>query len=84
MNTLDRFPIAFNVPATSPPQQTEEVWKERQDAITALKVYLTDMPSKEIFWTSWMISSFSSNLGVCSWPSREWKDQNVTNRSETI
>lgn len=50
INTLDRLSSTFGVasaPITSP---TEEVWRERDEAVGAIKAYLTDTPSTSFYF----------------------------------
>lgn len=44
VNALDRLSITFHISSDITPPPTEEIWKERREAVGAMKAYLTDMP----------------------------------------
>lgn len=44
VNAIDRLSITFHIASDPTPPPTEEIWKERKEAVGAMKAYLTDMP----------------------------------------
>jgi hypothetical protein len=67
-NTVDRLSTTFSIPQPSsqPPigieiSNPEEVWKERKEAESAIKSYLSELPSKEDHPSLLLIVFITSN-----------------------
>ncbi|RDB21358.1 Mitochondrial escape protein 2 [Hypsizygus marmoreus] len=45
INTLDRLSMTFHISSTPDMPPAEEVWRERDEAVSALKSYLTELPT---------------------------------------
>ncbi|KAF9459344.1 RNA12 protein-domain-containing protein [Collybia nuda] len=49
INTIDRLSVTFHHPSSMSSTLREDIWKERKEAATAVKAYLTDMPTTITF-----------------------------------
>jgi hypothetical protein len=75
-NTLDRIGVAsfLQGPTSS---DFHAVWKERSDAEAALKVYLSDLPSKElVIFDILKYLTSPSNSCIRSRAPRQWEVSN--------
>lgn len=60
-NTIYRLTIK---PADTPDGDAEATWQERQEAETALRNYLDDLPSVPVFWNVVYPSHFTSTANI--------------------
>lgn len=47
INAFDRLSITFHATSSEGTPQVEEIWRERDEAVDAIKAYFTDLPGKK-------------------------------------